>query len=130
MGSLGWPEILAILVVALIVFGPRKLPDLGKTLGETLAQFRKASDEFKRTWESEVDLEKRRIETPRYNSTPEPEPVRYESPSSSESSPESPQETPIVPTAPMAEIPGTIATSGLVEPVTAHAATETKRDWM
>jgi len=42
MGSLGWPEILIILVVALIIFGPRKLPELGKTLGESLAQFRRA----------------------------------------------------------------------------------------
>lgn len=64
MGSLGWPEILMILVVALIIFGPRKLPELGKTLGQSLAQFRKASEDFKRTWEEEVEMEKRRIEAP------------------------------------------------------------------
>ncbi len=64
MGSLGWPEILMILVVALIIFGPRKLPELGKTLGQSLAQFRKASEDFKRTWEEEVEIEKRRIEAP------------------------------------------------------------------
>lgn len=64
MGSLGWPEILMILVVALIIFGPRKLPELGKTLGQSLAQFRKASEDFKRTWEEEVEIEKRRIEVP------------------------------------------------------------------
>ncbi|MFY9608998.1 MAG: twin-arginine translocase TatA/TatE family subunit [Blastocatellia bacterium] len=64
MGSLGMPEILMILVVALIVFGPRKLPELGKSLGQSLAQFRRASEDFKRQWEDEVDLERRRIEAP------------------------------------------------------------------
>jgi TatA/E family protein of Tat protein translocase len=62
MGGLGWSEILIILVVALIIFGPRKLPELGKTLGNSLAQFRRASEDFKRTWEDEVETEKRRIE--------------------------------------------------------------------
>ena len=64
MGSLGMPEILLILVIALIVFGPRKLPELGKSLGQSLAQFRRASEDFKRQWEDEVDLERRRIEPP------------------------------------------------------------------
>jgi TatA/E family protein of Tat protein translocase len=64
MGNLGWPEILIILVIALIVFGPRKLPELGKTLGQSLAQFRKASEDFKRTWEEEVEVEKRRLDAP------------------------------------------------------------------
>jgi len=47
MGSLGMPEILLILVIALIIFGPRKLPELGKTLAQSLAQFRRASEDFK-----------------------------------------------------------------------------------
>lgn len=64
MGNLGMPEILMILVVALIVFGPRKLPELGKSLGKSLAQFRRASEDFKRQWEDEVDIERRRIEPP------------------------------------------------------------------
>jgi TatA/E family protein of Tat protein translocase len=58
------PEILLILVIALIVFGPRKLPELGKSLGQSLAQFRRASEDFKRQWEDEVDLERRRIDSP------------------------------------------------------------------
>jgi sec-independent protein translocase protein TatA len=70
MGSLGMPEILMILVIALIIFGPRKLPELGKTLGQSLAQFRKASEDFKRQWEDEVELEKRRLDAP-----PVPPPV-------------------------------------------------------
>jgi TatA/E family protein of Tat protein translocase len=64
MGSLGWPEILIILVIALIIFGPRKLPELGKTLGASLAQFRRASEDFKRTWEEEVEMEKRKLDAP------------------------------------------------------------------
>ena len=64
MGNLGMPEILMILVIALIIFGPRKLPELGKSLGHGLAQFRKASDDFKRQWEEEVEVEKRRIDAP------------------------------------------------------------------
>jgi TatA/E family protein of Tat protein translocase len=64
MGSLGMPEILLILVIALIIFGPRKLPELGKTLGQSLAQFRRASEDFKRQWEDEVQMEHHRIEAP------------------------------------------------------------------
>ena len=58
--NLGPTEILVILVIALIVFGPRKLPELGKSLGSAMAQFRRASDDFKRSWEQEVELEKSR----------------------------------------------------------------------
>ena len=63
--NLGMPEVLLILVIALIVFGPRKLPELGKSLGQAMAQFRRASDDFKRSWEQEVELEKtRKSESP------------------------------------------------------------------
>jgi sec-independent protein translocase protein TatA len=57
-GTLGGQEILLILVIALIVFGPRKLPEIGKTVGKMLAEFRKASSDFKRTIEDEVEAEK------------------------------------------------------------------------
>ena len=59
-GSLGFTELLFIFVIALIVFGPRKLPELGKSLGQALGQFKRASEDFKRSWEEEVELEKRR----------------------------------------------------------------------
>lgn len=60
-GSLGWSEILFVFVIALIIFGPRKLPELGKSLGQSLAQFKKASEDFKRSWEEEVELEKKSL---------------------------------------------------------------------
>src|SRR5262245_3730067 len=56
--GLGFPEVFLILVIALVVFGPRKLPELGKSLGHAMAQFRRASEDFKRTWEQEVELER------------------------------------------------------------------------
>ena len=62
MGSLGMQEIIVIFVLALIVFGPRKLPELGKSLGKWLAEFKKASNELKQTWEEEVRLDKEREE--------------------------------------------------------------------
>lgn len=75
-GTLGGPELFLILVVALIVFGPRKLPDIGKSVGKMMAEFRKASNDFKRTIEDEVEAEKlreaTRIEAPSWASEPTP----------------------------------------------------------
>ena len=60
MGSLGMQEIIVLFVLALIIFGPRKLPELGKSIGKSLAEFKRASNELKQTWEDEVRLEKER----------------------------------------------------------------------
>lgn len=60
-GNLGFTELLFIFVIALIFFGPRKLPELGRSLGQTLGQFKRASEDFKRSWEEEVEVEKRRV---------------------------------------------------------------------
>jgi sec-independent protein translocase protein TatA len=57
MGSIGMPEMLVILVIALIIFGPRKLPELGKSLGKSLAEFKRASNELKSTLEEEIKIE-------------------------------------------------------------------------
>ncbi len=54
-GSIGMPELILIFVVALLVFGPKKLPEIGKSLGKGLAEFKKASDELKKTIESEIE---------------------------------------------------------------------------
>ena len=63
LDSLGSTELLFILVIALIFFGPRKLPGLARSMGKSLAEFRRASDDFKRTWEREVALESARADT-------------------------------------------------------------------
>lgn len=55
--GLGTSELLLILVVALIIFGPRKLPQLSRQLGKSLADFRRASEDFKQTWQKEVERE-------------------------------------------------------------------------
>jgi len=57
LGSLGVPELLLIFVVILIVFGPRRIPEIGRTLGKALGEFRKATDDLKSTIEREVRLE-------------------------------------------------------------------------
>lgn len=61
--TLGSLELLFILVIALIFFGPRKLPQLARSIGKGMAEFRKASDDFKRTWEREVAIESARLDT-------------------------------------------------------------------
>lgn len=55
--SLGSTELVFILIMALVFFGPRKLPQLSRTLGKNLASFRRASEDFKSTWDREVSLE-------------------------------------------------------------------------
>lgn len=55
--GLGTSELLLILVVALVLFGPRKLPQLSRSLGKSLANFKRASEDFKQTWEKEVARE-------------------------------------------------------------------------
>lgn len=55
--SLGMPELMLIGLVALIVFGPRKLPELARMLGKAMNEFRRSTDDFKKTWEREIDIE-------------------------------------------------------------------------
>lgn len=54
---LGTTELLVIAVVALVLFGPRKLPQIGHSIGKALSEFKRSSEDFKRTWEMEVNME-------------------------------------------------------------------------
>jgi TatA/E family protein of Tat protein translocase len=60
---LGTTELMVIALAALILFGPRKLPEIGRSVGKSIAEFKRASDDFKRTWEFEVELDQRKPET-------------------------------------------------------------------
>jgi sec-independent protein translocase protein TatA len=62
-GSIGMPELIIIFVIALIIFGPRKLPELGKSLGKSLAEFKRASNELKSTLEEEIRVEEQQQKT-------------------------------------------------------------------
>jgi sec-independent protein translocase protein TatA len=57
MGPIGMPELIVILVIALIIFGPRKLPELGRSLGKSIAEFKRASNDLKNTLEEEIRVE-------------------------------------------------------------------------
>ena len=54
IGSLGLPEILFVLVLALLIFGPKRLPQMGRTLGKALGEFRRATNDLKRTVDNEL----------------------------------------------------------------------------
>jgi TatA/E family protein of Tat protein translocase len=62
-GSIGMPELIIILVIALIIFGPRKLPELGRSLGRSINEFKKASNELRSTLEEEIRIEETRERT-------------------------------------------------------------------
>lgn len=54
MGPIGLPEMIFIFVLALLIFGPRKLPELGRSLGKAMTEFRRASNDLRRTMEEEM----------------------------------------------------------------------------
>ncbi|MFB3852992.1 MAG: TatA/E family twin arginine-targeting protein translocase [Vicinamibacterales bacterium] len=56
-GSIGMPELIIIFVIALIIFGPRKLPELGRSLGKSIAEFKRTSNDLRNTLEEEIRFE-------------------------------------------------------------------------
>src|SRR3977135_3865312 len=92
-GSIGMPELIIIFVIALIIFGPRKLPELGRSLGKSLAEFKRASNELRNTLEEEIRLEEQK--------------PRFDPSKTAEASP--------APTLPHEEEPVGVATSGKVD---------------
>ena len=60
IGSIGMPELIIILTLALIIFGPRKLPELGRSLGTSLGEFKRASNELRNTLDEEIRIEEQR----------------------------------------------------------------------
>jgi TatA/E family protein of Tat protein translocase len=69
-GSIGVPELIIILTIALIIFGPRKLPELGRSLGRSLSEFKRASNELRATLDEEI-----RVEEQQQHRQPEPPPT-------------------------------------------------------
>jgi sec-independent protein translocase protein TatA len=63
-GPIGMPELIIIMVIALIIFGPRKLPELGRSLGRSLNEFKKASNELRSTLDEEIRAEEQRQTEP------------------------------------------------------------------
>jgi sec-independent protein translocase protein TatA len=59
-GSIGMPELIVIFVIALVIFGPRKLPEIGHSLGKAIAEFKRATNELQRTLEEEVRADEAR----------------------------------------------------------------------
>src|SRR5438309_8274574 len=75
-GSIGMPELIIIFVIALIIFGPRKLPELGRSLGKSLAEFKRASNELRSTLEEEIRIEEHQQKTePAKTVVVDPQPV-------------------------------------------------------
>ena len=79
LGSIGMPELIIIFVIALIIFGPRKLPELGRSLGKSLAEFKRASNELRSTLEEEIRVEEQKTQTEKLKAEPPRSPEVLES---------------------------------------------------
>ncbi|HEY3381669.1 MAG TPA: twin-arginine translocase TatA/TatE family subunit [Vicinamibacterales bacterium] len=99
-GSIGMQELIIIFVIALIIFGPRKLPELGKSLGKSIAEFKRASNELRNTLEEEIRVDEQRQPRPAAQA-PAPAPEQTVQASTTE-----PAAAPVQPTTPVAPSDG------------------------
>jgi TatA/E family protein of Tat protein translocase len=74
MGNLGMPELMMIMLLALLLFGPKKLPEIGKQVGKALGEFRRASNDLKRSIQDEVDKAQAGLDSISSEVKPEPKP--------------------------------------------------------
>ncbi len=117
-GTLGGPELFLVFVIALIVFGPRKLPEMGKSLGKMIAEFRRASNDLKRTIEDEVEADKLREMTQvTYGGPP---PSTQTTTGTSDSPPSEPAAT--------SPVPATMGDGGTPEPAASPAPALSEAD--
>jgi Tat protein translocase TatB subunit len=72
-GSIGGSEVILLFILALLIFGPRKLPEIGRTLGKAMADFRRATNDFKANLEREVQLDSLKDATRVIESTQRPD---------------------------------------------------------
>ena len=100
IGSLGMPELLFILVLALLIFGPRKLPDIGRTMGKAMGEFRRATRDLKRTLDVEISAEEAdRPATPTQVGPPTPSETPPSPPTPAATQAPAPPESPAEPAA-------------------------------
>lgn len=93
-GPIGMPELIIILTLALIIFGPRKLPELGRSLGKSLGEFKRASNELRNTLDEEIRLEEERERSSAQRpAAPQPAPATADAEPGDPSDPAAPDHT-------------------------------------
>jgi sec-independent protein translocase protein TatA len=75
LGSIGMPELIVIFIIALIIFGPRRLPELGRSLGKSINEFKKASNDLRNSLEEEIKLEEHKTQAQPQTVSPPSTPI-------------------------------------------------------